>query len=1557
MDNTSVNFDVLHTFVEGLRGDFENHAESNKAMIEAVNGRLFSENGVLSYSSLKGTKKIYENPDIKKYLGYFAFKDELILFTKCAKDLVPPVVVCTENLVVTVSESDFSSDTDTISNLNFDSLISSVSVETCVPEVPVDENDFSQSVSCADDVSNIDDYGDLFQEYPMLPLVYCSINSIDVPVNNEVYGDAIWSLKYNSQGNLEAKLLYYGNLNWSWDAKICAIGLEENAFKKPVYFTDYGNPVRFINIKDQSLLNRNPDEFLFNISGTILNPKLKQINENGSLKAMSVVYMYRLISENGQVSDFSATSEMIKINKDDGDFEYSGGNVTEITNKSVVISCIVPSYLKFSEIQLIAVEFEAENVPTSIKVVGRKEVNFYNEFEHFGSEPEFTENIALSDIFANSISWKYASDLGIKNNKMIAVGLRNDPSFISSKNVDVDFALHGFNYSDGTTHGCLLNPDPVKYQYIDRLMNQPFMYVNKKIFRTIEVFGNFWMRLQNKITGDFYQLTVSNAPENYADRTQQILEFLFNLYENEPDFASNFPNLKFAQSVGKILFLPINDGIQTDFSNYNLLFSTSQAIVDYDNSFETLNYAWPPAVDNSTRLVYGGVSNGWFNGNGVRVSMSRKYDHVLDKNTNWHNGSGPVLQIKKPTLLKGVMKGEIYRLGIQWFKNGNRLFTTILGDIKIPEFGQKIREILPNGSFDNVPSAPIANTKYKNFKIEGSKMLAERIELMFDVRISCELSSQVDSYQIVYVERTENNRTILAQGMTAPLQRMNQFRRQFDVVTDFPEVVTNKWNLPYYGGPIHDAEGLIQYDLDPNVENVEEGDYKKRIITNRKLISFDAPDLIYNRISDQNIENSFIEFVESVATDHDKFNIASGYNKETSNNANENGVGSEIVQADGSGTRSDITVPFGNPKFSQKIPYSSLGGNGDHKPFFVNASVYAQSMKRKTHSSFSNTLEDSNFYAISNAESANNGEILSAFRMNETFDVSNNAAVLGVQAWWYQERSRYPDSAEQSSFRVNNLSTGRPTVFIKTMKNFYSDENINQAPYTIRAYRSFGTASFNNWNTKGFDAQIIGNVRRKNQDSVYGGRTEFAYASNEYIAMSDVIPVISNNVTSQVFNAQGDTYCNLFIRNKNSYIDVPVPASVRFAYNDNNNDQYNRYGAWCYAVVLESTVEPRLNYSEEFYRQENDILFKMGEDLNPAYMNINNFKKSIPKPYKFKDDPNQSNTIAVSDPKVAGDYYDAFTKFRTNEFYELDKDKGAALNIAKEKDTIFVIQELQTCQIQIDEKNFITPDEGGKAIQIAQGDGSSISGHEVVSDYGTSIRRAVVNTVDFGFTFFDERKKEVVKIIKPLFIENMISLLMNDFYTANEVVDSEGYYDPKFKETNIRLRTKTGQNFIISYNEVMKCFNGKYMIDNDMYPVFQEKAITPYADSAKLGELNSGNILEFFELPKQNMFIGIITNADPIKTKIEKGIAVSVNINYPIKKTTFETSLGNIREILGTHTYYKIREGVHTLPALNEMDTADIRGEWIKVLLEIESIDNKKINVFSIVNYLRNSYK
>ena len=138
-------------------------------------------------------------------------------------------------------------------------------------------------------------------------------------------------------------------------------------------------------------------------------------------------------------------------------------------------------------------------------------------------------------------------------------------------------------------------------------------------------------------------------------------------------------------------------------------------------------------------------------------------------------------------------------------------------------------------------------------------------------------------------------------------------------------------------------------------------------------------------------------------------------------------------------------------------------------------------------------------------------------------------------------------------------------------------------------------------------------------------------------------------------------------------------------------------------------------------------------------------KQFIAKPYRFKDDPNQSNIIAASDVKLNGNFFDDWSNFRINNFYEVEKDKGTVFNLGKDLDKLFAIQEQQTSELKINERTMIQTSSGEVAIK--EGSGNVIADHQVISDFGTSIRRAIVNIFSSsknikGFSFFDETRLE-----------------------------------------------------------------------------------------------------------------------------------------------------------------------------------------------------------------------
>lgn len=1548
-EKPNLNQDEFHSFIKGWQKDLENHAERSESFDDAKNMRLYSINGTMALSALPGTREVYNNVEIKRYLGYWGFKDELIVFVKAETSLSEIEYETKTITEVTVQNFEVSAGPleNTITGVSFDGKYNQFDIDIQVPIIIANPDDFNQNVSDVPNTNTIDaTFNGLFIPSAFIPNTACPLNENNP--NGGEYKDAILSFKYNDQNELVGNYIWVGYLNIPINAKITCIGVDENIFYKRVYFSDYFNPTRTVNVLDKNLLNRTPEEFNIQSEGVLLNPRIKSVDIGGVLKAMTTFYLMRLITDNGQVTDYSALSKGVKIGPSSPLDILTGGKTSDVTDKSVTVQCLIPNYKKYAQVELIAIEYLAQDAPSALRLVGNKKAEEIVEFTHIGNETEYTD-ITIGELVANTIDWKYNSDFEAFNNKLVKVGLRNDPYYVDSKNADLDFSFSSFD-ENGNTHTCLLNPDPKTFRFIDNEMTTPVFYVKRKLIKKVSAFGDFKMTLINKNTGDYYEFEQPIVNYKYVDFSVEIAQFIMDS-QTDDAFNTKFPNLVVTVVNGKILFSPIDEDIKTDFRFYTLEFNTKQVIVDYDSDIKPNDIEWPITdEEKNSRLVYGAVSNGWFNGNGIRVTMKTQSEPILSKNTDWMSAGQLPLQIINPSMAKGFMKGEIYRLGIQWFKNGNKLFTTVLGDIKMPEIGMPIRQLESDGSI------VFNSTKvYENKTVIGDTMYANRIQLDFDVRLNCQITKEVDSYQIVYVERTEENRTILAQGISAPLERIQTYLNSSTSDINIPEALVQKWMLPTHGGPVYDSNGLELYDENAN-QTILDFDTtlpSNRFITSRKNIYFDSPDFIFQKISSRFSKTASLEFIESVCSDHDRFNILCGYNPDTVGNDS-----TDVYLPDGS-HGDHLTCPFGNPKFSQKIPHKLIAGEPNDTPWFINVSVFSNTLKKRTYLDFQTEINEEFTFVVDAALEAKDGDVVSAFRMKESFDVSNNAIVLPSHGFWYIRATRLPMSDDPpirtSLVTTNNIASGRNTLFLKTNTDFFKNDIINQNSFVVNARYNNAPSNYSYGQIKANDSYIISNLKRDNADAIYGGRTEFAYANNIYIPLSDVIPVIDSYVASQKITVEGDTYTSLFIRNKTSFIKGKKPELIRYNLGDTRRAEYNRYGAWCYATVLETTVEPKLTTMEDFYKLTDAIGFKYEEMYNTAYLQENTLKKSIPRPYNFQDNPIGDNMVAVSKTKLNGDYYDAWVKFPTNEFYELDRNKGAALNIVKEESKMYVAQELQTSEIFFDERAFITPDNNGKAIQVNQGNGKSISGHRVVSEYGTSFRRAIVRS-PFGFSFFDERKHEFVKIVEPLFLKNNLLLSLKEVFNALPVVDVEGYYDEKYKETNIRFRTQNGSGYVISYNELFKVFNGKYDYNNDLYMMFQNKVITPYEQSQKLGELNSGDKLIFFETQKIAS-LRVISAPAFTDTKINKGISIYTDIHYPITRVEFITSLGPTRSVQGTHHWYKIREGVHTIPAKNATDYTDIRGEWCSIEIFLQSINNSNINVFGLINHYRKSNK
>jgi hypothetical protein len=1541
----SIHVDRLRVFIKGLSYDLNPKATQDETYQHAENLRLYSKKGRLSLVSIKGTTVFYENAAIKKYLGACAFEDQLVLMIKLDNDYAQEIntgisyqfTVVPQSVTHNYQSTDPDPGLDLQAGLLTEQVFDSVLAETQEIEVIDKSNE-----SCQTPVSafNLNDYYAL-SNISVPNYEHCILDNEDtVPTNNGEYGDsisdAILVLTKDEDGNITDEIVWNGFLNLDPNRKLVMVGLDENAHYRRVYMTDGMNPYRTFNLKDPNLRYKIASTFDIVQDISLLRPEVALLEENGQLPAMSVQYFYRLITEDGQVSLISPFSKLIQVVKEDRKHEFAGGDIDEITNKAVTISCPIPEYLKYNQIEAYALEFKAPGIPSGIKQLGVKDVQEIVTFKHIGTESDYSDTLTLTEILTNTNTFRYCNALEIHNNKLVAGGLRNQPYPLGVRYLEDQFVLKAYD-ADGKAHNCLINPSPDVYRYVKPSDTSKSLSAVKTQYTRILVFGNFNIRLPNLDTGDFIKTTFYSDTDQYENYIPQVAEWL------EGEDLSIFPNLKVEYVNSTLLMSLENEAVTVDLLRYRFSISQDQAIVEFDNEYVINTDSVDP-----TDLVFGASSHGYNQGTGIRLSWERESELLLSKTPEQYTG-GNILPLETPSLKKGFMKEEIYRLGLTFYKSGAALFTIPMGDIQAPALGDTVSYI------DQQGNAIITDEKYRNQFVDGNSLYGERVVLKAEVRLGCEMKKFVDAYQIHYVPRDEFNRTILAQGISAPLQRVMRFKD----INEFGENKTpetyRKWTLPYKGGPLLERFGFEAYDTygDQFEEDVTDSEevMKRRIMTHRKLMYFDSPEFIYNKVSDALLENSTVEVKGRLKTDHSRVlfydMMVPTPNANPFNGVNQNTFSKKIWE--------------GGSKPDEELEAFFAGEDKNTHPYWMDVSVFAGF----------EPFESS--HDISESAIVGNGEIIPAVLMGMSHPISNNALSLGEPSMYYSSHWRKGKTSGGTVFNQGDIaacqfgftsqrSSGYRTLFIKTKEDLFTDEFLGPEIIDVSSAHFRG----DRWTTKPtVDSHALINLRMDNADTVYGGRTKYALSRNLYSPLSKVIPVHKKGNQAQISKVNGDVYTTLFMRTKNSWHNHKPFKEFKEMQNhddrtDNSRDinEWNRPSAWMYAVVLETQVEERFNHHNRPYRVEPpfDFGIEQRETINPAYLIEDELKDFIPRPFTFQDDPLRTDQLAASKVKLAGDYYDSFTVFLANDFYPLGKKYGDITNLVVDKDQLFAIQERATNAVVMDPKDTIQTEEG-REIQLATGTGRVFHDHKVISKYGTGIRGSVTQS-DFGFSFFDERRNEFIRGATPLTLERDLAFKMREYFDNDPVVNVEGWYDDYYKETNLMLISKSGIKRTLSFNELQQVFNGWYDYQASKYFRFDNIVFAPEADGGyepKLHMLNTGNELELFGVQKNAKLGLIVKEAGPA---IFESISLSLNQNLPVDQVTIydNRDQSDIRVIASNHFRYEILEGVHHVPLSNMMDRAEKRGEWayIEINMSIQS-PGQRIELMKMIAHLRAS--
>ena len=176
-------------------------------------------------------------------------------------------------------------------------------------------------------------------------------------------------------------VLYIDNLGFTDDTYIESVGINENDQSQKVYWVDGENEIRFINIVDPNLINKEVSDISVNPKATLLDPRVSGSVDGGSHQSGVIQYAYNLYNQYGAETKVSGLSELTALQNGDQ------GNPLDaaITKSPVVTIDNIPQnfdyikvysiyYSSLNQVPRIALIYNNENISESLTITDSNDI-------------------------------------------------------------------------------------------------------------------------------------------------------------------------------------------------------------------------------------------------------------------------------------------------------------------------------------------------------------------------------------------------------------------------------------------------------------------------------------------------------------------------------------------------------------------------------------------------------------------------------------------------------------------------------------------------------------------------------------------------------------------------------------------------------------------------------------------------------------------------------------------------------------------------------------------------------------------------------------------------------------------------------------------------------------------------------------------------------------------------------------------------------------------------------------------------------------------------------
>lgn len=242
----------------------------------------------------------------------------------------------------------------------------------------------------------------------------------------------IYNLEYDpADKSLSSfQLIYYNKeLNFNKEWPIEALGRYESDCIQRIYWTDYNNFFRSLNILDPNLVNLPSGLIDIFPDVKFTQPLLYTVAAGGSLNTGEYQIAYRLITADGKQTLISPPSNLIHIVSDSEtgipSNEYKGNSTTINSGKAISIKLDTSNYWDFYKIEFIAIYKSSASATTEVMSI--EQVTIANQssilFTYTGNETSIFD-LELFDFLSRNYPFKTPKTLTPKDNSLLIANIK-----------------------------------------------------------------------------------------------------------------------------------------------------------------------------------------------------------------------------------------------------------------------------------------------------------------------------------------------------------------------------------------------------------------------------------------------------------------------------------------------------------------------------------------------------------------------------------------------------------------------------------------------------------------------------------------------------------------------------------------------------------------------------------------------------------------------------------------------------------------------------------------------------------------------------------------------------------------------------------------------------------------------------------------------------------------------------------------------------------------------------------------------------------------------------